>query len=270
VNPRYERQDFLGKTSDQVLKNLRIAIVGLGGGGAHIAQQLAHVGVGHFVLFDPDRIEESNLNRLVGGSLADVREEEWKVQISSRYILSVNPEADLTLVKQKWQEKATLLRDCDVIFGCVDSFAARNELERVARRYLIPYMDIGIDVHRIDHQYFVTGQAALSMPGEACLHCMKVLREDLLAREAAEYGDVGGRPQVVWCNGVLASIAVGIMVQLVSPWHDNSRPPCLLEYDGNLHEVRVSSSAQFLRDTFCSHFVLADDLGDPWYGRSDR
>jgi hypothetical protein len=171
----------------------------------------------------------------------------------------------VTVIKRKWQEEATLLRDCDFIFGCVDSFAARNELERVARRYLVPYIDIGIDVHQMNHHHFITGQVALSMPGEACLHCMEVLRDDLLAREEAEYGAAGGRPQVVWSNGVLASMAVGIMVQLVTPWHESHGPPYLLEYDGNLHEVRVSSSAGFLRDRDCPHFVSAGDLGDPWF-----
>src|ERR1700730_12183464 len=39
------------------------------------------------------------------------------------------------------------LRRCDVIFGCVDSYRERDELERFMRRFLIPYIDIGMDVH---------------------------------------------------------------------------------------------------------------------------
>src|SRR5438093_47115 len=95
---RSARQSFLGPQSQQAFSELRVAIVGLGGGGSHIAQQLAHLGVGHFVLFDPDRIEESNLNRLVGGTSDDVRRSEWKADISSRVIRLVNPTTDIVAI----------------------------------------------------------------------------------------------------------------------------------------------------------------------------
>lgn len=265
MNERSKRQSFLGSQSDEILGGLRVAIVGLGGGGSHIVQQLAHIGIGYFVLFDHDQVEESNLNRLVGATLNDVQNKEWKVCIGSRVIHQINPQAQVITEKTRWQERAELLRDCDIIFGCVDSFAARNELERAARRYLTPYIDIGMDVHESNGNYIIGGQVALSMPGEACLHCMNILRPELIAQEAAAYGVVGNRPQVVWPNGVLASMAVGIIMQLVTPWHNNHQNVILLEYDGNAPEVRASSSTSFLRGKRCSHFTLPNDLGDPWY-----
>jgi tRNA A37 threonylcarbamoyladenosine dehydratase len=57
----YERQTFLGSRAR--LSSATVAIVGLGGGGSHIIQQLAHLGVGHLVGIDHDRAEDSNLNR---------------------------------------------------------------------------------------------------------------------------------------------------------------------------------------------------------------
>jgi len=269
MKARSLRQSFLGENSDVALQDLRVAIVGLGGGGSHVAQQLAHLGVGQFVLVDPDRIEESNLNRLVGGTLADVRKNEFKVEIASRLIRGVDPDTSVVVATDRWQQSADLLKACDILFGCIDSFAGRDELEKAARRYLTPYIDIGMDVHEErDGRYSVSGQVAVSMPGEACLHCMNVLRPELIAQEAAQYGAAGGRPQVVWPNGVLASLAVGIMVQLVSPWHDHHNSVILLEYDGNTPEVRVGSAVSFLRGKTCQHFADPADLGDPWYGRA--
>jgi len=52
----FSRQNFLGPRAQDILVNTRAAIVGLGGGGSHIAQQLAHIGVGeraHRHLFTP-------------------------------------------------------------------------------------------------------------------------------------------------------------------------------------------------------------------------
>lgn len=97
------------------------------------------------------------------------------------------------------------------------------------------------------------------------MHCIGVLRPELIAREAAEYGSAGGRPQVIWPNGVLASMAVGIVVQMVTPWDETRPMPILLEYDGNVPEVRPAASSEFLRDRLCPHFAAVADIGDPWY-----
>jgi len=267
MNNRFERQSFLGEDSNTILADLRVAIVGLGGGGSHIVQQLAHIGVGHFLLVDDDRVEESNLNRLVGATAADVRRSAWKTTIAARVIRRVHPSAKVVVERARWQENAELLRSCDVIFGCIDSFAGRAELETIARRYLIPYIDIGMDVHERGKRFSISGQVVLSMPGKACLRCMNIVRPDLLVAEARKYGASGGKPQVVWPNGVLASMAVGVMMQLVTPWHDDHKLLYLLEYDGNIPEVHPASSTGFLATLDCPHYSRPIDLGDPWYGR---
>ncbi len=63
-----DRQSFLGSHSERRLTEVTIGLVGLGGGNSHVAQQLAHVGIGNFVLVDEDRISLTNLNRLIGGT----------------------------------------------------------------------------------------------------------------------------------------------------------------------------------------------------------
>ena len=50
------------------------------------------------------------------------------------------------------------------------------------------------------------------------MRCMGLVTDDGLAKEAAPYGSAGGKPQVVWPNGTLASVAVGFFVKLVTPW----------------------------------------------------
>lgn len=262
---RSGRQSFLGENSEARFRQLQVAVVGLGGGGSHIAQQLAHVGIGSFVLLDPDIIDETNLNRLVGGTEADVLGRVPKTEISSRLIRSVNATAKIYARQINWQQDAERLRSCDVIFGCVDSFVGRSELERAARRCHIPYIDIGMDVHDDGDAHGITGQVSLSLPDRACLHCMGVLRPDLIQREAEQYGAAGARPQVIWPNGVLASTAVGVFMQLVSPWDSRASFIALLEYDGSSHEVTRSTASAFLAEMTCRHFSAIDDLGDPWF-----
>src|SRR4051794_37025638 len=91
MNDLYSRQSFLGSIATEHFASSIVAIVGLGGGGSHVAQQLAHLGLQHVQLFDGDRAETSNLNRLVGASPDDAKCSALKVDIAERMMLSINP-----------------------------------------------------------------------------------------------------------------------------------------------------------------------------------
>jgi len=255
------RQGFLGTESSEQIANCSIAIVGLGGGGSHIVQQLAHVGFKNYVLFDPDKVERHNLNRLIGGTLMDAEEGKLKVEVAARLIRSLNPDANIETLSCRWQEEPSRLRKCNIVFGGVDSFSERRDLEVATRRYLIPLIDIGLDVAIVGGEPpQMAGQVILSMPGYPCMECMGFLTNEKLKREAANYGSAGPRPQVVWANGVLASTAVGIAVDLVTDWTQRLRGPLYLSYEANLHRLGVHPRMQAITDTGCSHF---QKTGDP-------
>jgi len=259
-----ERQSFLGSDSEAVLKEKRVLIAGLGGGGSQIGQELAHIGVGHFVLCDFDYYEDKNHNRTVGGIFEDIRNRTLKVQIAKRLILAVNPQADVITIEDRWQTALPQARGCDAVFSCVDSYTQRDQLENLCRRYHIPYLDVGMDVHEIEDGYAVQGQVILSMPGGLCLRCFNFLRPELLELEAKKYGDAGGRPQVIWPNGSLASTAVGLFMELVTPWHSGSVDKSVIyDYDGNRHTTTLSPRVTALANATCEHFSHLDDLGDP-------
>lgn len=260
---RFSRQSFLGEHAEQIITNTHVGIVGLGGGGSHIAQQLAHIGFSHFSLFDNDRVESSNLNRLVGATQGDVEEKKAKVDVASRVISSINPKASIFSVKSRWQDAPDTLHFCDLIFGCVDSYAERRDIEITARRFLIPYIDIGLDIHQVgDEAPRMAGQVILSMPGDLCMTCMGFLTESKVRREAEQYGAAGMRPQVVWANGVLASNAVGIAIDLITDWTKSPKPPIYLSYDSNQCTVQPHKRLEYLKETRCDHFPL-DQVGEP-------
>lgn len=258
------RQSFLGADSDARLGALTIGIVGLGGGGSHVAQQLAHVGIGHFVLVDDDEIDETNLNRLVGGTRSDVDAKARKVDIAERLIRAVNPTAHILAVAQKWQQAVDVLSACDMIFGCLDNVRGKEELEGFCRRLLIPYIDQGMDVHAIGENHLIAGQVVMSVPGSPCLRCLGVVTDEALEEEARNYGAAGGKPQVIWPNGVLASTAVGLFLQLVTPWHRSAVTGAAFEYDGNAHSVQESDRFRRLKGRTCPHRPT-DEFGDPGF-----
>lgn len=256
ASPDFSRQSFLGSNAQTAIEHCTVGIVGLGGGGSHIAQQLAHIGFLHYVLFDADVIEASNLNRLIGGTQRDVIRRTAKVKIARRTILSVRPQARVTAVQQIWQNRAELLRQCDVVFGCVDGFDQRRQLESATRRFLTPFIDIGMDVFQTDgHPPAMAGQVILSMPGFPCMMCMGFLNEKTLSREAAAYGAAGPQPQVVWPNAVLASSAVGLAVDLITDWSKSLRQHAYLSYRGNDGTVVPHARLPYVSQT-CPHFPI--------------
>jgi molybdopterin/thiamine biosynthesis adenylyltransferase len=261
----FSRQSFLGRDAEQALADARITIVGLGGGGSHVAQQLAHVGVGHVRLIDPQEIDAGNLNRLVGATEADVKVKTPKVKIAERVIRGIRPWAELEAKQSEWQVVDRLLKDAHVIFGCVDGYRQRMYLESAARRFCVPYIDIGMDVTELDDgQFAAAGQMIMSLPGGPCMRCMGFLTQERLEREENQYGDAGINPQVVWTNGTLASLAVGACVRLLTPWFRYARDFEWLELDGNNQLVSQSRQPEYAIKGPCQHFP-SRDLGDPFF-----
>ncbi len=262
----FSRQSFLGPNSESALRDARVAIVGLGGGGSHIAQQLAHLGVGNFRLMDPQKIESSNLNRLIGATQADIPNATPKVKILERLIHAIRPWALVTTSENKWQDVSELVRDAHVLFGCVDGYRQREYLESAARRFCIPYIDIGMDITKLTNgAYAIAGQMIMTRPGGPCMRCLGFLTSERLSQEENKYGDAGINPQVVWTNGTLASLAIGMFVKLIAPWCPFEESYVWLELEGNKQLVTSSQQPRHnLTGAPCSHYNT-DGIGDQFF-----
>jgi molybdopterin/thiamine biosynthesis adenylyltransferase len=261
-----DRQSFLGDDSGRVLRDSTIGLVGLGGGNSHVVQQLAHVGIGGFVLADDDVITHTNLNRLVGGTVADVEKSTPKVAIAERVIRGVNPAARIIKHQKLWQLVADDLKQCDLIVGAVDQARAKDELDAFCRRFMIPYIDMGMIVRHIaaTDEYLIAGQVVLSSPDRPCLRCMGIVTNADLEEEGRRYGDAGDAPQVVWPNGLLASAAVGLVLQILTPWHKAPVDSAYLVYDGNRNTLVASDRLKRLAERACPHYD-SSDTGDPTF-----
>src|ERR1700694_1397677 len=116
---RYDRQVLLfGAKGQDRIASLTVLIAGLGGLGSHVAQQLAYLGVRSYTLIDPDSVEPSNLNRLIGATERDVLNKTPKVQVAHRVIVSVQPAAKVTELKEALGEHTAPLDGVHFAFGC--------------------------------------------------------------------------------------------------------------------------------------------------------
>jgi hypothetical protein len=264
MNEEFSRQSFLGANAQDIIERLTLGLIGLSGGGSHVVQQAAHIGFLQYVTYDPQSIELSNLHRHVGATLADIEAAAQKIKIAERVIRGVRPNATIETFASRWQDRPGPIKHCDAIIGCIDGMQERHELEVLCRRYLIPYLDIGMDVRQLPGQVpRMAGQVFLSMPGGPCMWCVGLLTSDGLAEEAARYGDAGIHPQVVWPNGILASIAIGILMDLFTDWTKSLRDTAYFSYDGNRGTFQEHPKLRFAPKE-CPHHKA---LGEPTFTR---
>lgn len=223
TTPDYSRQiSFFGEDGQQKLSSLKVAIVGIGGLGTHVLQQLAYLGVKHFTLIDHELVEETNLNRYVGAKFSDVGEQ--KVEVATRIILDINPDATISKIAEPLQTKQAIdsLIESDCIFGCLDNDGARLILNELCRAYMKPYFDMATEIYPEGTDTY-GGRVTSVLDGNGCLVChgrldLNEASEDLQGDEEKEdkkdiYGieknKLGGTgPSVVSINGIIASLGV--------------------------------------------------------------
>lgn len=216
-----------GVAGQQALQRLRIAIVGLGGTGSLVAQQLAHLGVRDFILIDPDVLEVTNLNRVANANPGDVGFS--KVEIAARYVRDISKNAAIACFKgdvTKVQTARELL-NADLIFGCTDSHGSRSVIQQVSYQYMIPCIDMGVTIAinegRISHIY---GRVQLLAPGLACFTCDGLLdagevRRDMMTefeRQSDPYlqGAREPAPAVMSLNSTVSSLAVTMLLSIAT------------------------------------------------------
>ncbi|MGO9320686.1 MAG: HesA/MoeB/ThiF family protein [Solirubrobacteraceae bacterium] len=236
---------FFGAEGQERISASTVTVVGLGGLGSHLVQQLVYLGVQRFTLIDADRVSTSNLNRLIGAVATDIGE--WKVEIAARTITTIEPAAEIACQHRPFTgEDLSAIADADVIFGCVDEDPPRLDIVRSASAHAVAYVDLASDI--TPHGEF-GGRIVFAKDGERCLSCLGELDQHALARarmseeqraaDDAIYGidraalDDGG-PSVVSVNGVVASLAVTEFLV----WRTGLREPAgFLTYRGDLGTV---------------------------------
>jgi|HubBroStandDraft_6_1064221.scaffolds.fasta_scaffold00159_37 hypothetical protein len=252
---RFSRNVALFGTAGQArIASSRVAIVGLGGLGSHVAQQLAYIGVPYIVLIDPDIVTTSSLNRLVGANPSDADSSADKVAVMERLCRQIRPECDIRALTTKVSdvESRLAVESCTSVFGCLDDDTARLELIKLCACNGLPLFDLASDTGGTNDDHWYGGRVLFSGQGDRCPSCMDLLDQTQLARasmsdDAREvdrriYGvkaddlDATG-PAVVSINGIVASLAVTEWMV----WTTGLRDPApLLEYRGRVGAVFVN------------------------------
>jgi molybdopterin/thiamine biosynthesis adenylyltransferase len=177
-----------GPDVQRLLGALRVGVVGCGGTGSAVCEQLLRLGIGTLAVYDGGDFESSNANRVYGSTIDD--DGTAKVEIMERLVKSSGLSTDIQIFPTSIyrQETALTLREHDIIFGCTDDEFGRSILNQVALRYAIPVFDLGV---KIDSEngiiQSVTGRVTMLYPGTACLFCRSRINPRRVAAEARAF-----------------------------------------------------------------------------------
>jgi ubiquitin-like modifier-activating enzyme 5 len=153
-----------------------VAVVGVGGVGSVAAEMLTRCGVGKLILFDYDKVELANMNRLFfRPSQAGMS----KVEAAMYTLEDINPDVqfevnnyNITLV-DNFVHFMEVLKcgslaggPVDLVLSCVDNFEARMAINRACNELGQVWIESGVSENA------VSGHIQVIKPGEtACFAC---------------------------------------------------------------------------------------------------
>lgn len=161
-----------GEDAQHLIGQLCIGVIGVGGTGSSVLEQLTRLGVRKVVIADGDAFDRTNVNRVYGSTANDHGIP--KVDIAERSVHSKS----LGIVVEKYDSPVTYksilekFRKCDVIFACTDDEWGRSLLTRFSIYYHIPVIDMGVKIQSKDGEIrSIEGRVTTLFPDAACLFC---------------------------------------------------------------------------------------------------
>jgi molybdopterin/thiamine biosynthesis adenylyltransferase len=190
VDLRFDRQVRLfGAVGQGRLRKLHVAVIGAGGGGSILIEQLAHLGVGQITAVDYDVVKTHNLSRIMGATSDDASEQRKKVDVAARVVNAIDPTISFNAIDGDIADRwvAQRLLECDHLFLATDTATARLVANAIAQSFLMPLVQIGAKVDTRDdgtiEQIYTAVRPVL--PRRGCLVCAGLVDPMLLQREAA-------------------------------------------------------------------------------------
>jgi len=145
---------------DQIrLLESTVLIAGCGGTGGHAAALLARMGTGRLILVDPDRFDESNLNRQMFCSIDTLGV--YKTVAAADAISRINPAVVTTSVTEPVEESGRLLTGSSIVLDCLDNAGSRLRLASMCREAGVPLIHGAAGM--------AMGQVAVELPHTAIM-----------------------------------------------------------------------------------------------------
>lgn len=257
-----------GGAVQAALGQLRVGVVGAGGTGSAVAEQLVRLGVRHLLVVDPDELDDSNTTRVYGSTPGDVGRN--KAAVLADHLKAIAPDADIRSVADSLNslDAARLAAGSDVVFGCTDDNSGRAVLCRIAAYARVTVVDCGVQLSSDDDGTLsgIDGRVTLLRPGAPCLICrgrvdlaraaaeqMSHAEHQRLAAEGYAPDLPGVQPAVITFTTAVAAQAVTELLEMLTGFGPTPRPSEVLL---RLHDREMSTNVAEPRP---GHFCHPDN-----------
>jgi adenylyltransferase/sulfurtransferase len=138
---RYQRQLLLkdvGEAGQKKLLNARVLVCGAGGLGSPALIYLAAAGIGHISLCDFDIVSQSNLNRQILYTPAEIGKQ--KAQIAKEKLEKFNPDIEVSAYPERLTEDTSdgIFKNHDILIDATDNFPSRYLINTTAYKNSVP------------------------------------------------------------------------------------------------------------------------------------
>jgi len=117
---------LIGEEKVRLLTRKHVMVVGMGGVGSYAAEFICRSGIGKMTIVDGDVVDPTNRNRQLPALATNHGQS--KAGIMAERLLSINPELDLTVIKEfvNPEKVATLLEEKpDYVIDAIDSITPK-------------------------------------------------------------------------------------------------------------------------------------------------
>ncbi|MCB0627380.1 MAG: ThiF family adenylyltransferase [Saprospiraceae bacterium] len=213
-----------------IVSDQTIAVVGVGGLGSVIAENLIHMGFQSVQLIDPDIVEITNLNRIVGAYYSDALESRSKVEVVGGHLRRINPDAVIEAHAVGIEDESALpaLMRSDWIVVATDNHFSRFHAQKIALQLGVPLISAGVNITVKENRIADwSGEVIVTRSGDSlCLNCLGRInptlvaayeyRADTIGKELVNKGYVTGQevkePAVKTLNSIVGAMAVDALL----------------------------------------------------------
>jgi len=158
------------------IREYTVAVVGIGGVGSVTAEMLTRCGIGKLILFDYDKVEMANMNRLF---FQPHQAGLSKVDAAAKTLTNINPDVEfeshnynITTMENfdhfmsRISNGSLTQGPVDLVLSCVDNFEARMAINKACNELRQTWFESGVSENA------VSGHIQFIKPGEtACFAC---------------------------------------------------------------------------------------------------
>ncbi len=148
--------ESISTEQQNTLQQKRVAIIGCGGLGGYVIEELARIGVGMLHLFDPDTFSASNCNRQLNALQSTM--DRNKAEVACTRVSAIHPFCRAVAFPSDFRAvSADQGFAVDAVVDCLDNIQARHDLAELCNRLHLPL------IHGAVNGWY--GQVGVQLPG---------------------------------------------------------------------------------------------------------